>query len=257
MRPAVDCTRRTQRHAASPLRSVPSDGGQKGLASSRQLAAIQRTRRQSSSVSQGYQESMANLPPIPAGMCASVLADHGLCSSGRSGGPGGSGASHAVSQKGWRALRVHRHGAARVSVTHPSVACIRRSPRRRKGPRSTRGWWPDIRGLSNNGTASGDSELKTAGFGSHQDRLWHKENREALTYGYGLPASELPVRRRVGAARAALVVWVDSPGSFCSVVGRLARRPVLSAAGRAVLMGGIPGGPEDGASVGTGSGIAP
>ena len=72
--------------------------------------------------------------PDTAGMCASVLADHGLCSSGRS---GGSGASHAASQKGWRMLRVHRHSAARVSVTHPSAACIRRSPRRRKGPRST------------------------------------------------------------------------------------------------------------------------
>jgi len=47
------------------------------------------------------------------------------------------GASHAASQKGWRALRVHRHSAARVSVTQPPVACIRRSPRRRKGPRST------------------------------------------------------------------------------------------------------------------------
>ena len=80
---------------------------------------------------------------------------------------------------------------------------------------------------------------------------------ERPTYGYGLSASELPVRRRVGAARAALVVWEDSPGSFCSVVGRLARRPVLSAAGRAVLMGGSPGGPEDGSGVGTGSGIAP
>ena len=72
-----------------------------------------------------------------AGMCASVLADHGLCSSGRSGDPGGPGAAHAASQKGWRTLRVHRHSAARVSVTHPPAACIRRSPRRRKGPRST------------------------------------------------------------------------------------------------------------------------
>jgi len=78
------------------------------------------------------------LPEIQiGGNVASVLADHGLCSSGRSGGPGGSGASHAASQKGWRTLRVHRHSAARVSVTHPSAACIRRSPRRRKGPRST------------------------------------------------------------------------------------------------------------------------
>ena len=76
-------------------------------------------------------------PRRTAGKCASVLADHGLCSSGRSGGPGGSGASHAASQKGWRALRVHRHSAARVSVTQPPAACIRRSPRRRKGPRST------------------------------------------------------------------------------------------------------------------------
>ena len=76
-------------------------------------------------------------PTMSARMCASVLADHGLCSSGRSGGPGGSGASHAASQKGWRALRVHRHSAARVSVTQPPAACIRRSPRRRKGPRST------------------------------------------------------------------------------------------------------------------------
>ena len=75
---------------------------------------------------------------VPNGyLCASVLADHGLCSSGPSGGPGGSGASHAASQKGWRALRVHRHSAARVSLTQPPAACIRRSPRRRKGPRST------------------------------------------------------------------------------------------------------------------------
>ena len=75
---------------------------------------------------------------VPNGyLCASVLADHGLCSSGRSGGPGGSGASHAASQKGWRALRVHRHSAARVSLTQPPAACIRRSPRRRKGPPST------------------------------------------------------------------------------------------------------------------------
>jgi hypothetical protein len=70
-------------------------------------------------------------------LCASVLADHDCCSSGRSGEPGGSGASHAASQKGWRALRVHRHSAARVSVTQPPAVCIRRSPRRRKGPRST------------------------------------------------------------------------------------------------------------------------
>ena len=65
-----------------------------------------------------------------------VLADHGHCSSGRPA-RDGSGASHEASQKGWRALRVHRHSAARVSVTEPPAACIRRSPRTRKGPRST------------------------------------------------------------------------------------------------------------------------
>ena len=40
------------------------------------------------------------------------------------GGPAGwpsRGASHAASQKGWRALRVHRHSAARVSPTRPSA----------------------------------------------------------------------------------------------------------------------------------------
>ena len=59
--------------------------------------------------------------PIPGKALESqgVLADHGLCSSGRPCTPGGSGASHAASQKGWRALRVHRHSAARVSVTQP------------------------------------------------------------------------------------------------------------------------------------------
>ena len=65
-----------------------------------------------------------------------VLADHGHCSSGRPA-RDGSGASHAASQNGWRALRVHRHSAARVSVTEPPAAYIRRSPRTRKGPRST------------------------------------------------------------------------------------------------------------------------
>ena len=35
----------------------------------------------------------------------------------------GSGASHAASQNGWRALRVHRHSAARVSVAGPP-GCI-------------------------------------------------------------------------------------------------------------------------------------
>jgi hypothetical protein len=87
----------------------------------------------------------------------------------------------------------------------------------------------------------------------------HKD-REALTYSNGLPVSEVPVRRRTPsrAARAALVIWADPPRSFCSAVGRLARWPVLSAAGRAVVIGGIPERrPEDDSSVGTGSGIAP
>ena len=82
----------------------------------------------------------AGRPPIacrrPEGG-GGVLADHGPCTSGRPGRPGGSGASHAASQNGWRALRVHRHSAARVSVTEPPAAYIRRSPRTRKGPRST------------------------------------------------------------------------------------------------------------------------
>ena len=91
-----------------------------------------------SPVTSGRERSTAAPEPArSAGMCATVLADHGPCSSGRSGGPGGPAASHAASQKGWRALRVHRHSAARVSVTQPPDACIRRSPRRRKGPRST------------------------------------------------------------------------------------------------------------------------
>ena len=75
--------------------------------------------------------------PAKRGRGEGVLVDHGACSSGRPGTLGGSGTSHAASQKGWRALRVHRHSAARVSVTQLSAACIRKSPRRRKGPRST------------------------------------------------------------------------------------------------------------------------
>ena len=71
---------------------------------------------------------------------AGVQADHGHCSSGRPA-RDGSGASHAASQNGWRALRVHRQSAARVSLTGPSAACIRRSPRTRKGPPRRRGWW--------------------------------------------------------------------------------------------------------------------
>ncbi len=78
----------------------------------------------------------AHRRPAPEGG-GGVLGDHGPCTSGRPGGPGGSGASHAASQNGWRALRVHRHSAAQVSVTEPPAAYIRRSPRTRKGPPST------------------------------------------------------------------------------------------------------------------------
>jgi hypothetical protein len=80
--------------------------------------------------------------------------------------------------------------------------------------------------LVNNGTASGDSELKTAGFvGSHQDRLWHKD-REALTYSNGLPVFEVPVRRRTPsrAARAALVIWADPPRSMTGDYGQVSDR---------------------------------
>ena len=66
-----------------------------------------------------------------------------------------------------------------------------------------------------------------------------------------LPAEYLQVTSR-------LADLMRAPRSLCSVVGHLAGRPVLSTAGRAVLIGDVPGwGADDGSGVRPGGGIAP
>lgn len=91
-------------------------------------------RRAHSCAAHLHKSSTGLCTETPARPADGKLVDQGRCSCGRSATLDGSGASQVASQKGGRLLRVHRHSAARVSVTGPSAAYIRRSPRTRKGP---------------------------------------------------------------------------------------------------------------------------